>query len=677
MGCYVARDLETDAQSIEELEQIERDSKTQELPKQPQVFSVSKRFSKLHNLPDQTNPPLGYDSGRGYENAFPYIRLPFLHPKHKEDRISFGYGSSGYLDENKKQFPFNTIFFGDNLHVLRNLPSNTIDLIYIDPPFFSGRVYNQIWGDNNELRTFSDIWDGGLPSYLIWLNARLWEMKRLLKSTGSIYVHLDWHAVHYVKSELDKIFGYDNFKNEIVWYYSQGGKSRSHYARKHDSILWYSKGKDCYFDSKAVRLPFTPHKQSKSGGNYGGRMGIDEEGREYVEKWGTGKKKLYRYYLDEGKLPEDVWTDIQSIQSAASERIGYPTQKPEALLERIIKGASPENGVVADFYMGGGTTLAVAQKNGRKFIGCDISRVAVSVTLDRLVRDAEIMTGKTASTRIGKNPIQSKMLIEHVIPDISVYYHGIYPIDKFYQLDQDEFDTFILTCYGASKNSVVDGVTGFKKQFEPVLVGPVNPDSTLAVSDIKKFIQAVISRHVQKNQRYTLSILAWKFETGSQEYKKQLQKTIFKKLRENNVVFELEFIPIRSKQFRERVTSNFSIAEEDKDKLLKFIDAPTILEVLIKKVAGKKLTYQFEVFAKCHIQDGQLINCQWDFDYKDNNFSETQYTLGRNKIAGDGFEANLATVKKFDKPGKYTIACKVQDNFGGEAIKTIQIMVKE
>src|SRR5205807_6101982 len=111
------------------------------------------------------------------------------------------------------------------------LPINSIDLIYIDPPFFSGRQYNVIFGDKNELRSFSDIWEGGMPGYLIWLNARLYEMKRLLKKTGSICVHLDWHASHYVKVEMDKIFGHANFKNEIVWHYQSGGRATNFFSR--------------------------------------------------------------------------------------------------------------------------------------------------------------------------------------------------------------------------------------------------------------------------------------------------------------------------------------------------------------------------------------------------------------------------------------------------------------
>ena len=216
------------------------------------------------------------------------MELPALFPPQRlypEDHISFG----------SPELPPHKLYLGDNLYVLRGLPSECIDLIYIDPPFFSNRTYTQIWGDDNEVRSFNDIFQDGMFSYLAWLNARLWEMKRVLKATGSIYVHCDWHASHYIKCEMDKVFGYDNFVNEIVWHYSQGGKSTAHFARKHDVLLWYRKGASTSFNDKDVRLPLTPHKQSTSGQNYGGCMGADDDGREYVEKWGTGKKKLYRY----------------------------------------------------------------------------------------------------------------------------------------------------------------------------------------------------------------------------------------------------------------------------------------------------------------------------------------------------------------------------------------------
>lgn len=721
-----------ETQSVEELEQIENESEAQILPEQAQVFSISKRFSKLHNLPDPTNPPMGYEPGRGYDNVYPFVKLPFLHPEDFEDNVSFGFGDAGYLDAKNKKHPLNAVYFGDNLQILRSLPSNSIDLIYIDPPFFSGRSYNQVWGDDNELRTFSDIWDGGLPTYVIWLNTRLWEMKRVLKSTGTIYVHCDWHASHYIKTEMDRIFGYENFLNEVIWEQDAGQRTTEYFPRKHDVIFYYAKNAaDGYtfnwwakevrdeFNATALKMHF---KQQDAFGPY--------------RLYPNGKK----FYQALGKMLADVWTGISSQEASSpimSQKIGYPTQKPETLLERIISASSDSietkvlklglekylreetkkidgfdalprtkkdalvhnltnlyllkdhrewtpkidasslvPDIVADFFMGGGTTLVVAQRLGRRFIGSDISRVAVSVTLDRLVSEAEQLTGRTASSRQGEKQTQGKLLEDREINDIYTYYHGIYPADKFGHLSQDSFDTFVLTCFGASKNTVADGVTGFKTQFEPVLVGPASPRDTLSVERVREFVQSVISRHIQENQRYTLTMIAWKFDPAIQEYRRQLLRGFFKKLQEQGVMLEMELIPIRSKQFRERIATTYGVPEEDKERLMQFVESPIINEIVVKKIAGKKLVYSFEALAKSLNQGGRLINCQWDFNYENGNFSDPDYALRRRAIKGNGFEADLIAEKTFDNPGSYIIACRVQDNLGGETIKTMRIEVE-
>src|SRR5665213_632233 len=185
------------------------------VPRQEAFYKLPARFGAL----PLDEMPLGYEivtreaetKITKFAHPYPRITLPFQ----EVQRVEFGSGDKFPATD---LFPTgaNRLFFGDNLHVMRQLPSNSIDLIYIDPPFFSGRNYNVIFGDKNEIRSFTDIWEGGMPGYLVWLNTRLWEMKRLLKPTGSIYVHLDWHASHYVKIELDKIFGYDCFLTEIV-----------------------------------------------------------------------------------------------------------------------------------------------------------------------------------------------------------------------------------------------------------------------------------------------------------------------------------------------------------------------------------------------------------------------------------------------------------------------------
>jgi len=316
----------------------------------------------------------------------------------------------------------NKLYFGDNLEIMReHIPAESIDLIYLDPPFNSKATYNVLFAEKNgtesraQITAFEDTWHWGLEAeqayreiaekgpqrlasligalrqflgsndmmaYLVMMAIRLVEMQRVLKDTGSIYLHCDPTASHYLKIVMDAVFGQRNFRNEIIWAYSQGGKSKKRWARKHDEILFYSKTNNFYFDGSKVKIPLTPHKRSTTG-SYGGRMGVDEKGRRYVEKWGTGKKKLYRYYLDEGKIPEDVW-EIQSIQAGAKERLGYPTQKPEALLERIIKASSNEGDLVMDPFCGCGTTVAVAERLNRRWVGIDITHLAISLMQRRL-----------------------------------------------------------------------------------------------------------------------------------------------------------------------------------------------------------------------------------------------------------------------------------------------------
>lgn len=264
----------------------------------------------------------------------------------------------------------NTLICGDNLEVLGGMEPESVDLMYIDPPFGSNRVYGE-----GEAR-FSDRFRGVSP-YVEWMRPRVEAIHRALKPTGSFYYHCDWHTGHYVKVMLDEIFGIERFQNEIVWHYSVGGKSSRRFARKHDTIFFYAKGEAWTFNGKAVAVPRKTGSES-----FGGRLGTDENGRRYQDKITRGGR-IYRYYLDDGKIPEDVW-EIQTIQSQDGERLGYPTQKPEALLERIVLASSHPGDLVVDAFCGSGTTLAVAQRLGRRWIGVDISPEAIRLTSERL-----------------------------------------------------------------------------------------------------------------------------------------------------------------------------------------------------------------------------------------------------------------------------------------------------
>jgi len=238
------------------------------------------------------------------------------------------------------------IYCGDNLKMLKLIPDNSIDLIYADPPFFSNRHYEVIWNDGAELRAFEDRWSGGINQYLKWMRGRLLECHRVLKDTGCIYLHCDWHASHYLKVIMDKIFGYDNFQNDIIWNYGLGGSSPKRWQRKHDDILYYT---------KTTKWTFNPYMIKATSQMLKGQL----------------------------KKEDDVW-DIPSINNMAHERIGYPTQKPEALLKRIIEASSNKGDIVLDPFCGCGTSIAVAQQLSRRWIGIDVSPTACRMMADRL-----------------------------------------------------------------------------------------------------------------------------------------------------------------------------------------------------------------------------------------------------------------------------------------------------
>jgi len=256
----------------------------------------------------------------------------------------------------------NVLYYGDNLEVMhKHIPDDSIDLIYIDPPFFSSKAYEVIYGDTKEVRMFEDRWKGDVYHFVSWMEPRLAQMHRVLKPTGTIFVHLDWHAAHYVKVAMDKIFGYDNLINEIIWFYRTGGASKRYFARKHDNILWYAKGK---------KWTFNPQKEKSY----------------MMHKYGFKKSNFQQDELGQYSMVylRDVW-DIPSVGSATSERLGYPTQKPERLLRRLISSASNPGDIVADFFCGCGTTLAQAQVLGRRWIGCDVSPTALRLVKERLI----------------------------------------------------------------------------------------------------------------------------------------------------------------------------------------------------------------------------------------------------------------------------------------------------
>jgi len=296
--------------------------------------------------------------------------------------LSFRDGLFGDEELDKQQM--NRLIWGDNLLAMQALLAQgyegKINLIYIDPPFASSEdYYYQVAIQGGEVTkepsalerlAYKDFWAGGVDSYLDMLYPRLQLMRRLLAEDGTIFVHLDWRVGHHVKLVLDEVFGRDGLVNEIIWCYTgPSSPGMKGFANKHDTIYWYGRS-DCWtFNVDEVRLPYAESTQR----NVGRRTG-----------WTTGRPDSVVELHPKGKYPEDWWR-LHVVAPASSERNLFPTQKPRALLERVVKAASNPGHLVADFFCGSGTTLAVAERLGRRWLGCDFGKVAVQVTRTSLV----------------------------------------------------------------------------------------------------------------------------------------------------------------------------------------------------------------------------------------------------------------------------------------------------
>ena len=345
---------------------------------------------------EQRKPIKGYPELH-WTGKRPYTSTQYYPAQLKE---SFGEPKDGWM---------NKIFWGDNLQVMSHLLKEfrgKIDLIYIDPPFASGADYKKkievkkekAFTDSNmfEEKQYGDIWTN--DSYLQFMYERLVLMKELLSDTGSIYVHCDYRVCAYLRLILDEIFGKDCFLNEIIWHYKTGGSTNKYFNRKHDTIFFYAKTQQYYYNNIKEKAVVDKSK----GYNPNTEQFIDEDGNTCV--WVN---------------PRDVW-DVQHINMHdQTERVGYPTQKPEKLLEKIILSSCPEDGIVFDCFMGSGTTQAVAMKLGRKFIGADINIGSIQTTTKRLIniiKNEEVSNSGFEVYNVNnydffRNPVEAKELI--------------------------------------------------------------------------------------------------------------------------------------------------------------------------------------------------------------------------------------------------------------------------
>ncbi len=395
----------------------------------------------------------------------------------------------------------NKLIWGDNKLILSSLKNGAmreeieknggIKLIYIDPPFDVGADFSmdiEIGDDTFTKRpnvleelAYRDTWGKGADSFISMIYERLIIMRDLLADDGSIYVHCDWRVSGFVRLIVDEIFGKENFLNEVVWTYATGGASKDFYARKHDTIFFYKKTGNYIFNPEAVKQKRTEKSLQRAKNPQGARISVDNE----------------------LKLPTDVW-DVQALNPMATERLDYPTQKPEGLLEKIILASSNENDIVADFFIGSGTTLAVAEKLNRKWIGTDLGKFAVHTTRKRLIGVQRELKAEGKDFRAFEILNLGKYERAHYI-GVNL---NLREEEQKKQLEQREQD-FIALILRAYRAETVENFRTFhgKKSGRMVAIGSVNlPVTRLFVEEI---ILECREKHISR-----VDILAFEFEMG-------------------------------------------------------------------------------------------------------------------------------------------------------------------
>jgi adenine-specific DNA-methyltransferase len=397
----------------------------------------------------------------------------------------------------------NKLIWGDNKLVIESLLDNfagKVKLIYIDPPFAVGSDFNlevEIGGEDVtkqatiiEEVAYRDTWGRGNTGFIDMLYKRLRLMRDLLAEDGAIYVHIDYRTSSMVKTILDEIFGVENFRGWLVWLIGTGAKGRQNWSNQHNDILCYSKGEKFTFnhDDPDLREPFAELSSQMHFNK------TDQEGRKYRERIVNGKS--YIYYADDGKLVGSVWTDISSMAANSpilNESVGYPTQKPEKLLNRIIKASSNPGDLIADFFAGSGTTLAVAEKLGRNWIGADLGRFSIHTCRKRLLeiencRPFEILNLGNYERQYWSNI------------SFGEDFDGDGRVNLF------EYIAFILKLYGAT---ALSGGTHLHGKYKSAFVHVGSVSSPVTIQEIEDCIEESVALEGKE-----LHILGWEWEMG-------------------------------------------------------------------------------------------------------------------------------------------------------------------
>jgi DNA modification methylase len=501
---------------------------------------------------------------------------PFLTPSHETLVAMLGvtHSKTTHSTVNRKGMSdINKLILGDNLEILRTIETESVDLIYLDPPFFSNRNYEIIWGDSGEVRSFEDRFSGGIDHYIGWLKERVIEMHRILKQTGSIFLHCDHHANAYIRVQvLDKLFGESNFKNEIIWHYSGWNANlKDSFNKRYDTIFFYTKSKKQIFNGFSEKWQSTEEyvKLRKQ------KVHIDENGQQYVHSDGGNGTRVKRYLeeaLQYGKPICDVWI-MDKVNNSSKEKIGYPTQKPEILLDRIIKSVTNENDLILDPFVGGGTTVAVADKLNRKWIGIDQSVAAIKVTEARMTNQQDLFA-KPFVVQLHK-----------------------YDYDTLRFKDAFEFEIFIVTQFGGINNTKQRGdlgLDGKTRENQPIQVKRSDGIGRNVVDNFLSAVKRNDKSLYEKNKAEMKPvgfIIAFSFGKGAVQEVARLKN-------EENIIIKLvtveEIIPIAKK--------------------------PKLTIEIADKGTDKKNLREIEFVAKGESEAG-IEFFMWDFDYKNDKFN--------------------------------------------------------
>ncbi|GAB6272643.1 MAG: site-specific DNA-methyltransferase [Smithella sp.] len=541
----------------------------------------------------------------------------------------------------------NRLIWGDNKYVMASLLAEfagKIDLIYIDPPFATGADFSVKMeiGDAEwtkepsaiEDKAYRDTWGRGLDSYLQMMYERLVLMRELLSDKGSIYIHLDWHVNSHIRLLLDEVFGRDNFRNEIIWHYQAGTGPTNAFAKKHDNIYFYTKNKSNTFNQIRLMVkdesiyPYT-----------------DANGRLYRM---SGNNNATRYYADEGRKADDVWTwidrrenNIGQVFHALPEFLNFPTQKPEALLERIIKASSDEGDLVADFFCGSGTTGAVAEKLSRRWIMADLGRFAIHTTRKRLLGIE------------GCKPF----VVQNLGKYERQYWQGVtFKKHSDEQIPLYEYIQFILRLYNAEPLSGMLHLHG-RKGKRLVHIGAVDAPVTFAE------IQEAVAE-TKKTGQDSLDILGWEWEMGLHDVIEKAAKASGVHLRLFSIprdvmdqravekgeitFYELAYLEVETQQDKQ---GRFFVAL--KDFAIPNLD---LIPPEVRKIVKKWSDYI----------DYWAVDWDWNEDTFHNMWQSYRTRKERKlDLKSDGHA--------YETRGKHLIMVKVIDIFGNDTTKVLEV----